>query len=189
MTTAQPTDPEAGTPAPTTPTPPATAADPPPPPRTGWDFAIIVVVLAALVGGMVFIVQHYTASSDASAVLGIFIPSLTAIGGAVFGVSIGYSTGNTAGHARGAAGKSAAVQAAKAQAAAAIAPHVSRSRDAVNKVAESLARSLPSPAGARAFKLEAGQSVTQPIEIDAEALAQAQNGLEHLDGLVAGMQQ
>lgn len=160
-----------------------------PPPRTGWDFAIIVVVLVALVGGTVFIVQHYTTSADASTILGIFVPALTGVGGAIFGVSVGYSTGNSAGAARASAGKAAAVHAAKVQTAAAIAPHVARSREALTKVADSLSTSLPKPAGAKAFRLDAGQSVPQRVDVDAEALADAQQSLEHVDGLLAGLQQ
>lgn len=72
-------------------------------PRSPWDVLVIAVILAALIGLTVYVVHHYSTSTDAATILGIVVPAVATIGAAVFGVRVAYQAGSAKGQSQGAA--------------------------------------------------------------------------------------
>lgn len=61
--------------------------------------ALVIVVLAALIGLIVFLAEHYHSSSDVNAVLG----GITSVFTAAIGLAVGHTAGNLKGKATGSA--------------------------------------------------------------------------------------
>jgi hypothetical protein len=69
--------------------------------RSGWDVLLLLLVLAALSGLTIYLVDHFgTDTEKAGAILGIVVPAIATIGAAIFGVTVGCSAGNRAGKAQ-----------------------------------------------------------------------------------------
>lgn len=162
------------------------AAKPSPPTTKGqatitlgpWHAVIGTLVLATILIVTIFVVQHYSAATDAGTILGIVIPALATIGAAVFGITVAYNAGTARG---AAAGKAVA----KAEVADQLEPTLAAARQAVNEVAEKIETAGTTSEGDRTVTV-AGSGAT-PLEIDGGTIDAAKENLAHLEGLVTGM--
>lgn len=79
------------------------------PGRSRWDFWIVVATLATILISLGLILSKFSQAGEVTTVLGVIIPSISAIAGAAFGVAIGQSAGEA--KAAGAEAKAATAQA------------------------------------------------------------------------------
>ena len=63
------------------------------PGRNRWDFWIVVAMLVAILISLGLILNKFSQAGEVTTILGVIIPSISAIAGAAFGVAIGQSAG------------------------------------------------------------------------------------------------
>ncbi len=170
-------------PPPATPTPPAS-----PESSKGWALSpqqfvgLSVAVLGVIVVLTLVLAFHYPKASDTTSVLGVAIPALTAIIGAVVGGSGGVAVGS--------AGK-AGVQKQLTQAvdtATAVKSEVAALNGHIVPLLASLKQSLPSPAGENRLILASAAGGTSGNQgIDTASLDAITTALGRLGGLLQGI--
>jgi hypothetical protein len=136
--------------------------------RSGWDVLLLFLVLAALSGLTIFLVDHFgTDTEKAGAILGIVVPAIATIGAAIFGVTVGYSAGNRAGKAEGEEGKQVAVDSARRDVgAAALGRPLAEAEEGLEAIVQTLIRRGRSPAGKEALVFGAEELRAEPLELD-----------------------
>ncbi len=135
--------------------------------RSGWDVLLLLLVLAALSGLTIFLVDHFgTDTEKAGAILGIVVPAIATICAATFGVTVGYSAGNRAGKAEGEEGKQVAVDSARRDVGAALGRPLAEAEEGIEAIVQTLIRRGRSPAGEEALVFGAEELRAEPLELD-----------------------
>jgi hypothetical protein len=139
-----------------------------------WDAVITLIVVSALVGVIVFLVEKYgTDTEKIAAVLGVAAPVLAA----AFGVSIGYYTGTKKGEAEG-------KEKGKSDMTSTLRPLVDTLEQHTTKtILNSITGTLEKPAGSAAYVLQAGATGPE-TEIPQESVRASREAVAELRGIV-----
>jgi hypothetical protein len=135
-----------------------------------------VLVLVCVAGITVFIVDHYgTNATKATGVLGVVLPSVTA----VIGAAVGYQAGNASGHGKGRAEQADTVKQA-------LKPLVQDAAASYEAIASTVETAAEAPAGESRLRLSV-PGAAEPQEIDPDEITRGRDSLSHLSGYLDGL--
>jgi hypothetical protein len=164
-------------------------------PRGYLDVLLVAVILGALVGLTIFVVDHYHAhSTDAATILGIVVPAFATIGAAAFGLTVAYKAGAAKGEASGAAQAKDAAEQAVSSTVAPVSYDVDRALEAVRRSRADLETAGYNPPGETGLMFapyrlrERFDEPTEPITVDRQPLHDAEAWLMHSRGVLDGIQ-